>query len=257
MVTMQGGVFGAVATPPPLGGCPESRPRPARAARRLAIEAAGMTKRFGTFTALDDVSRRSRPADARPARRERRRQVDPGEMHLGYYRPTRRFLGRWPRGRDRNPQRCHALGLGMVYQHFTLVPAMTVAENLVMSRRRAGRDRLARSTGARRLHGRACRSRCRSSRSAAGRRRAAEDRNPQAALPRAHVLVLDEPTSVLTPQEADEVLGLVRGLAGGRAHRRDHHPQAAGGDGLRRRGHRAAPRPPRRRGRVKASPRPR
>jgi simple sugar transport system ATP-binding protein len=27
-----------------------------------------------------------------------------------------------------------ALGIGMVYQHFTLVPNMTVAENLVMSR---------------------------------------------------------------------------------------------------------------------------
>ena len=27
------------------------------------------------------------------------------------------------------------LGLGMVYQHFTLVPSITVAENLVMARR--------------------------------------------------------------------------------------------------------------------------
>ncbi|KJV05271.1 hypothetical protein VZ94_19375 [Methylocucumis oryzae] len=28
----------------------------------------------------------------------------------------------------------HRLGLGMVYQHFTLVPEMTVLENLVLSR---------------------------------------------------------------------------------------------------------------------------
>jgi ABC-type uncharacterized transport system ATPase subunit len=33
-----------------------------------------------------------------------------------------------------NPRDVHALGVGMVYQHFTLVPGMTVAENLVLSR---------------------------------------------------------------------------------------------------------------------------
>jgi simple sugar transport system ATP-binding protein len=33
-----------------------------------------------------------------------------------------------------NPRQAHALGLGMVYQHFTLVPNMTVAENLVLAR---------------------------------------------------------------------------------------------------------------------------
>ena len=33
-----------------------------------------------------------------------------------------------------NPRHAHALGLGMVYQHFTLVPNMTVAENLVLAR---------------------------------------------------------------------------------------------------------------------------
>ena len=34
----------------------------------------------------------------------------------------------------RNPRDAHALGVGMVYQHFTLVPALTAAENLVVSR---------------------------------------------------------------------------------------------------------------------------
>ena len=33
-----------------------------------------------------------------------------------------------------NPRVAHALGLGMVYQHFTLVSAMTVTENLVLAR---------------------------------------------------------------------------------------------------------------------------
>ncbi len=34
----------------------------------------------------------------------------------------------------RNPRDAQALGVGMVYQHFTLVPALTAAENLVVSR---------------------------------------------------------------------------------------------------------------------------
>ena len=33
-----------------------------------------------------------------------------------------------------DPKAAHALGLGMVYQHFTLVPSLTAAENLVISR---------------------------------------------------------------------------------------------------------------------------
>ncbi len=46
-----------------------------------------------------------------------------------------------------DPRDAHALGLGMVYQHFTLVPALTVAENLVISRaRRAGGGRLGEGT---------------------------------------------------------------------------------------------------------------
>src|SRR5262249_43187191 len=35
-----------------------------------------------------------------------------------------------------NPRAAHALGLGMVYQHFTSVPAMTVTENFVLARSR-------------------------------------------------------------------------------------------------------------------------
>ena len=33
-----------------------------------------------------------------------------------------------------NPRDAHDRGLGMVYQHFTLIPSLTAAENLVLSR---------------------------------------------------------------------------------------------------------------------------
>ena len=46
----------------------------------------------------------------------------------------------------RNPRDAQALGIGMVYQHFTLVPALTAAENLVS----AAPTRRRSSTGARR-----------------------------------------------------------------------------------------------------------
>ena len=56
-------------------------------------------------------------------------------------------------------------------------------------------------------------------------------------------LILDEPTSVLTPDEADEVLGMLRDMVEARrAHRPDDHAQIPRGDGVRRRGDDPAPR---------------
>ncbi len=111
-----------------------------------------------------------------------------------------------------NPRAAHALGLGMVYQHFTLVPAMTVAENLVMSRaalplvidwkaegEELGRF-LARMPFKVPLDAKV-------SALSAGERQKCEILK-QLYLDR-RFLILDEPTSVLTPQEADEMLGLL------------------------------------------------
>ena len=54
---------------------------------------------------------------------------------LGYYRADEGgFIVDGREATIERPADADALGLGMVYQHFTLVPSMTVAENLVMSR---------------------------------------------------------------------------------------------------------------------------
>jgi ABC-type Fe3+/spermidine/putrescine transport system ATPase subunit len=104
----------------------------------FGVEAIGMTKRFGSFTALDNVSVR----------------VAAGSLHallgengagkstlvkciMGYYRPDEGevIVGERQQEID-SPRTAHVLGLGMVYQHFTLVPSMTVAENFVLGRPR-------------------------------------------------------------------------------------------------------------------------
>jgi simple sugar transport system ATP-binding protein len=100
------------------------------------IETVGMTMRFGAFTALDDVSI----------------TVEAGSFHallgengagkstlmkciMGFYRATSGQVMVEDREADiGDPRAARALGLGMVYQHFTLVPALSAAENLVISR---------------------------------------------------------------------------------------------------------------------------
>ena len=116
----------------------------------------------------------------------------------------------------RSPQHSRELGLGMVYQHFTLVAQMTVAENLVLGRARSTcQHRLeVRTSGTAPIH----------ERHAVSARSGASGRDPcrrrkqkleilkQLYLGR-RFLVLDEPTSVLTPGEADQVLSEMRRLA--------------------------------------------
>jgi ABC-type uncharacterized transport system ATPase subunit len=183
----------------------------------IGIETVAMTKRFGEFVALDRASLK----------------VAPGSLHallgengagkstlvkciMGYYRPDEGDV--LINGREQvvdNPRAAHALGLGMVYQHFTLVPAMTVTENFVLAR-----DKLPAIVDWRKetkeleafLDGMPLRVPLGAKVSAisAGERQKCEILK-QLYLKR-RFLILDEPTSVLTPGEADEVLTMLRGM---------------------------------------------
>ena len=142
----------------------------------------------------------------------------------------------------------------MVYQHFTLVPSMTVAENLVMARDDVP---AVHPTGARERERLAAFMTTVPFRVpldepvvalAAGEKQKVEILK-QLYLQR-RFMILDEPTSVLTPAEADEVLGMLKAMTrAGARHRADDHPQVPRGDGLRRRRVGAAPRATGRRGR--------
>src|SRR6202040_2789484 len=135
---------------------------------------------------------------------------------MGYYHPTEgAVMGGGREQAIANPKDAHALGLGMVYQHFTLVPAMTVAENLVLARddvpavvdwtreKKELETFLARMPFKVPLNARV-------SDISAGERQKCEILK-QLYLKR-RFLILDEPTSVLTPGEADEVLGMLRAM---------------------------------------------
>ena len=185
--------------------------------RALGVETVGMTMRFGAFTALDDVSIAVRPGTFHALLGEN----GAGKSTLvkcimGFYHATAGQVIVGEREAEiPDPRAAHALGLGMVYQHFTLVPSLTAAENLVISREDAPavidwrRERKAISAFMDTMPFRVPLDRP-VNRLAAGEKQKLEILK-QLYLGR-RFLVLDEPTSVLTPAEADEVLGLVRGL---------------------------------------------
>ena len=101
-----------------------------------ALEAVNMSKRFGNFVALDRVTLKIKPGTIHALLGEN----GAGKSTLvkcimGFYQPTEGEVIIDRRSHQINsPRDAHKYGIGMVYQHFTSVPAMTVAENLVLCR---------------------------------------------------------------------------------------------------------------------------
>lgn len=182
------------------------------------VEVQDIRKRFGDVQALDGVSLRFEPGTFHALLGEN----GAGKSTLvkclmGFHAPdsgTIRVDGEARMISD--PRAAHALGLGMVYQHFTLVPSMTVAENLLLARadvpgiirwrkeRRGIDEFLARMPFS-------------LDPDAPVASLAAGEKQKLEILKQlylgARFLILDEPTSVLTPQESDEVLSHARRLA--------------------------------------------
>ncbi len=179
------------------------------------LEARHMTKRFGSLLALDDVSFTLRPGTFHALL---------GENGAGKSTLVKCIMGFYQADSGtvvvgdaevlvKNPRDAQRLGIGMVYQHFTLVENMTVAENLVLARaevpalidwRKEEEEISAFMAGmpfevpVRKLV----------------RQLAAGEKQKLEILKQLYlgsrIIILDEPTSVLTPQEADDVLGLLR-----------------------------------------------
>ena len=184
----------------------------------IGVEAVAIGKHFGSFHALTDVSMKVRPATVHGLLGENGAGKSTlVKCLLGYYKADEGgFIVDGREARIERPADADALGLGMVYQHFTLVPSMTVAENLVMSRPNVPkvinwRAEIAALTEFMQRMPFKVPLEVAVGSLAAGERQKTEIIK-QLYLQR-KFLVLDEPTSVLTPQEATEMLGLVRDLA--------------------------------------------
>jgi simple sugar transport system ATP-binding protein len=199
------------ASPPLIGALPGGT-------GALELDTYQLTKRFGNFTAMDSVTMHVAPGTVHALLGEN----GAGKSTLvkcvaGFQRAEEGAILIDGREQDiANPVVARALGIGMVYQHFTLAPGMTVAENLLLAggktpalidwkaQRAELKDFLATTPFSLDLD-------LRPSELAAGEKQKLELLKQLYLKPR--LLILDEPTSVLTPQEADEVLGHVRAFA--------------------------------------------
>jgi ABC-type uncharacterized transport system ATPase subunit len=112
-----------------------------------------------------------------------------------------------------SPRAARRLGIGMVHQHFTAIPALTVAENIALAGGWSGHPRelidrartLSEGLG---LH---LDPEQRAGRLSASLKQRLEIVKALAA--DARILLLDEPTAVLAPTEAEELLRVIRGFA--------------------------------------------
>ena len=186
--------------------------------RAPSLDTAGMTKIFGPLVALDDVSIKVKSGSFHALLGEN----GAGKSTLvkcimGFYTADRgSVLLDGEQVQVRSPRDARDLGIGMVYQQFTLVPCLTAAENLVISRAdapgiidwKAEKPRLEAFMD--RMPFRVRLSEQVSSLSA-GEKQKLEILKLLYLEQR--FLILDEPTSVLTPGEADEVLGLLGEMA--------------------------------------------
>lgn len=184
----------------------------------MSLELRGITKRFGALTANDSINLK----------------VAKGEIHaiLGENGAGKSTLMNVVYGliqadsgsilvdgsmvEIKEPSDALNAGIGMVHQHFMLVPVFTVAENIVLGHEISKRGMLSLEEAKAKIN-----------------KIAAEFKfevNPdelienlpvgvqqrveiiRALMYDAKVLILDEPTAVLTPQETDELLNMMRTL---------------------------------------------
>ena len=108
------------------------------------------------------------------------------------------------------------MGLGMVFQHFMLVDTLTVAENVILGAEPAKlrfvdyRSAVERVQALARDYGLAVDARARVSEISVGQQQRVEIL--KALYRNAKVLILDEPTAVLTPQETEELFEVLKNL---------------------------------------------
>ncbi len=179
------------------------------------LRAEKLTKRFAQVVANDGISL----------------EIWPGEIHClfgengagkstlseclyGYYRPDSGTIHvKGKPVRFRSPRDAIRHGIGMVHQHFVLVPPLTVLENIVVGTQPSGillrvREAEARLRDLCRTYGIELDLHAKVEQLAVGQQQWVEIL--KALYLGAELLILDEPTAVLTPQESARLFAVIR-----------------------------------------------
>ena len=183
------------------------------------IELRHITKRFGGVPALEDVSLEVRPGERLALIGEN----GAGKSSLmnvlyGLYQPDAGevcFEGQSVK--VKTPAEALARGVGMVHQHFTLVPTLTVTENVVLGNEPTTWGRLDGARAQKEVAATCARFGFQLDVSAVVRELSVGSQQKVEIVKALHrgvkTLILDEPTAVLTPQEADELFAVTRRLS--------------------------------------------
>src|SRR6202161_4009793 len=184
------------------------------------LRAIGITKRYGSFLANDGIDLDLFPAEIHALLGENGAGKSTlVKMIYGLIQPNEGEL-RWMNRKIvlGGPSEARELGIGMVFQHFTLFENLTVAENVALglppTESFASISERLKETA--RLYGLPLEPKREVWRLSVGERQRIEI--VRALMQNPKLLILDEPTSMLTPQEADQLFVVLDRLKGeGRA----------------------------------------
>ena len=183
------------------------------------LEMRGITKRFPGIVANDHVDFDLRKGEVHALLGEN----GAGKSTLmnilyGLYKPDEgEILSRGQKVSFHSAKNAIDRGIGMVHQHFMLIPVMTVAENIVLATEptTAGvlldyDEAVKRVRDISERFGLAVNPTARVENISVGQEQRVEIL--KALYRGAEILILDEPTAVLTPQEAGELFGIIKSL---------------------------------------------
>ncbi len=184
----------------------------------MLLKLEGITKRFGSLVANDHIDLEIRQGEIHALLGEN----GAGKSTLmnilyGLYTPDEgRIFWKGKEVKIRNPRHAIDLGIGMVHQHFMLIPVFTVAENITLGKE-VTRNRFLDMNEARKRveelsqrFGLEVNPDDRIESISVGQQQRVEIL--KALYRGAELLILDEPTAVLTPQEVEELGKIMKRL---------------------------------------------
>src|SRR5918999_5319817 len=187
--------------------------------RPVVLELRGITKQFPGVLANDHIDLDLRNGEVHALLGEN----GAGKSTLmsilyGLYHPDEgEILIKGEPARINSPKEAIQRGIGMVHQHFMLIPVMTVAENIVLATEPTKAGVMLDFASARKRvqeiaaqFNFAINPDARIRNITVGQQQRVEIL--KALYRRADILILDEPTAVLTPQEAQELFGILKTL---------------------------------------------